>query len=450
MSAVVIKNCHVVTMDAAGSEYSSGYVAVEGNKITAVGAGPVPTAVDAAGARVVDGAGCLVTPGLINTHHHLYQWATRGRAVDSTLFGWLTELYPVWAKIDASLVADSATAALAWLARTGCTTSTDHHYVFPRGGGDVLGATVAAARNVGLRFHPTRGSMDLGASSGGLPPDEVVEDLDQILAATEQAISDFHDPSPGSMVRMGVAPCSPFSVTGELMREAAALARRHQVRLHTHLAESADEDDFCAERFGCTPVEYLDSLDWLADDVWLAHAIHLNDDAIARLAATGTGVAHCPSSNGRLGAGICRTADLVAAGVPVGLGVDGSASNEDSAMLAEAHLAVLMARAVGGPEALSVRGALSLATMGGARVVGRADELGSLEVGKLADLALWRVDGQPHAGVLDPVAALVLGPRPPLALLLVDGQVVVEGDELRTVDEGAVVRAATRAAVALA
>lgn len=449
MTTVVIKNCHVVTMDAAGAEHVSGYVAVDGNLIAAVGAGAVPDSVDVSGARMIDGAGCLLTPGLINTHHHLYQWATRGRAVDSTLFGWLTELYPTWARIDASLVADSATAALAWLARTGCTTSTDHHYVFPRGGGDVLGATVAAARNVGLRFHPTRGSMDLGASSGGLPPDEVVEDLDQILAATEQAISDFHDPSPGSMVRMGVAPCSPFSVTGELMRASAELARRHQVRLHTHLAESADEDVFCAERFGCTPVEYLDSLDWLADDVWLAHAIHLNDAAITRLAATGTGVAHCPSSNGRLGAGICRTADLVAAGVPVGLGVDGSASNEDSAMLAEAHQAVLMARAVGGPEAMTVRGALSLATMGGARVVGRADEIGSLEAGKLADLALWRMDGQPHAGVFDPVAALVLGPRPPLDLLLVNGQVIVQADVLQTLDEAEAVRAATRAAASL-
>ena len=227
--------------------------------------------------------------------------------------------------------------------------------MFPRGGGDVLGATVAAARDVGLRFHPTRGSMDLGASSGGLPPDEVVEDIDAILAATEQAISDFHDPGPGSMLRMGVAPCSPFSVTGELMRAAADLARDRRVRLHTHLAETADEDEFCAERFGCTPVEYLDSLGWLAGDVWLAHGVHLDDAAIARLAATGTGVAHCPSSNARLGAGICRTADLVAAGVPVGLGVDGSASNEESSLLGEVRQAVLMARAAGGPQAMTVR-----------------------------------------------------------------------------------------------
>jgi cytosine/adenosine deaminase-related metal-dependent hydrolase len=447
VSQLVLSGCHVVTMDATRAEHAGGYVVVDGNQIAAVGAGQVPDAY--AGARVVDASGCLATPGLINTHHHLYQWATRGRAVDSTLFGWLTELYPVWARIDEDIVRDAATAALAWLARTGCTTSTDHHYVFPRGGGDVLGATIAAARNVGLRFHPTRGSMDLGASSGGLPPDEVTEDLDEILAGTSQAISAFHDPSPGSMLRMGVAPCSPFSVTGELMTAAAGLARSHGVRLHTHIAETADEDDYCAEHFGCTPVEYLDSLGWLAGDVWLAHGVHLDDAAIARLAATGTGIAHCPSSNARLGAGICRTADLLAAGVPVGLGVDGSASNEESSLLGEAREAVLMARAAGGPQALTVRQSLELATLGGARLVGRSAELGSLEAGKLADVALWRVDGLAHAGIADPVAALVLGARPPLELLLVNGRPVVEQDRLVTVDEPTATAAATRAAARL-
>jgi cytosine/adenosine deaminase-related metal-dependent hydrolase len=451
VTALVLRGCHVVTMDAARAEYASGYIAIDGNRIAAVGAGEVPGPVlgDLADVRTVDASGCLVTPGLVNTHHHLYQWATRGRAVDSSLFQWLTELYPVWARIDEQVVRDAATAALAWLARTGCTTSTDHHYVFPRGGGDVLGATVAAARDVGLRFHPTRGSMDLGASSGGLPPDEVTEDIDTILAATEQAISSFHDPQPGSMLRMGVAPCSPFSVTGELMRAAAGLARDLGVRLHTHIAETADEDEFCAERFGCTPVEYLDSLGWLAGDVWLAHAVHLDDAAIARLAATGTGVAHCPSSNARLGAGICRTADLVAAGVPVGLGVDGAASNEESSLLGEAREAVLMARAVGGPEALTVRGSLELATLGGARLIGRANEIGSLEEGKLADVALWRLDGLAHADVADPVAALVLGARPPLELLLVNGETVIEHDHLVTVDEPRAAAAAARAAATL-
>ncbi len=435
-------------MDGARSEHASGYVAMHGNRIAAVGAGQVPAAFDHA--RVIDAAGCLATPGLVNTHHHLYQWATRGRAVDSTLFGWLTELYPVWARIDEQIVRDAATAALAWLARTGCTTSTDHHYVFPRGGGDVLGATVAAAGAVGLRFHPTRGSMDLGASSGGLPPDEVIEDIDTILAATNAAISAFHDPEPGSMLRMGVAPCSPFSVTGELMRAAADLARDRGVRLHSHVAETADEDEFCAERFGCTPAEYLDSLGWLAGDVWLAHAVHLDDAAIARLAATGTGVAHCPSSNARLGAGICRTADLLAAGVPVGLGVDGAASNEESSLLGEVREAVLMARAAGGPQAMTVRQSLELATLGGARLLGRADDLGSLEAGKLADVALWRIDGLAHAGIADPVAGLVLGARPPLELLIVDGEIVVERDQVVTVDERAAAAAAARAATTLA
>jgi cytosine/adenosine deaminase-related metal-dependent hydrolase len=252
------------------------------------------------------------------------------------------------------------------------------------------------------------------------------------------------------MVRMGVAPCSPFSVTGELMRAAADLARQRGVRLHTHVAETADEGEYCAERFGCTPTEYLESLGWLANDVWLAHAIHLDDAAIARLAATGAGVAHCPSSNARLGAGICRTADLLAAGVPVGLGVDGAASNEESSLLGEVREAVLVARAAGGPRALTVRRSLELATLGGAKLLGRADELGSLETGKLADIALWRVDGSPHAGIADPVAGLVLGARPPLELLIVDGEIVVEHDRVVTVDERAVTAAASRTAAQLA
>lgn len=451
MTALTLSGCYVVTMDSERSEHASGHVVVSGNQIAAVGpgsgTGPGPGS-DGAG-RVIDASGCLATPGLINTHHHLYQWATRGWGVDSSLFGWLTELYPVWTGIDEPIVRDAATAALGWIARTGCSTSTDHHYVFPRGGGDVLGATVAAARDVGVRFHPTRGSMDLGVSSGGLPPDSVVEDLDTVLAATDDAISAFHDPSPGSMVRMGVAPCSPFSVTQELLVAAAELARRRGVRLHTHLAETQDEGEYCAARFGCTPAEYLDSLGWLADDVWLAHCVHLDDAAISRLAAAQAGVAHCPSSNSRLGAGICRTVDLVTAGVPVGLGVDGAASNEESSLLSEVRQAVLMARAVGGPQALTVRQSLELATLGGARLLGRSDELGSLEPGKLADIALWRLDGLQHANIADPVAGLVLGGRPQLELLIVNGEIVVEHDELVRVDERAAAAGAQRAATAL-
>ncbi len=447
MTDFALNGCAVVTVDGRRSEYDRGHVVVAGNRIAAVGPGPVPA--QYRDARQIDATGCLVTPGLVNTHHHLYQWATRGRAVDATLFDWLTELYPVWAGINEEIVRAAATAALAWLARSGCTTSTDHQYIFPRGGGDVLAATIQAARDVGLRFHPTRGSMDLGASAGGLPPDSVVESREEILAATEAAIDRFHDASAGSMLRIAVAPCSPFTVSQELLAEAAELARRRQVRLHTHLAETADEDEYCAEHFGCTPVQYMDALGWLGPDVWLAHAVHLDDAGIARLAATRTGVAHCPSSNARLGAGICRSRDLIDAGVPVGLGVDGAASNEESSLHAEMHQATLVARAAGGPQALTVRQALELATIGGATLLGRDAEIGSLETGKLADLALWRLDTLPHADIADPVAALVLGARPPLDLLAVNGQIVVEQDRLVTVDERDAARAARQAATAL-
>ena len=448
MTATILRGCHVLTMNPCRDEYPGGYVAVVGNRITDVGHGPLPDHLSAA--RMIDASGCLVTPGLVNTHDHLYQWATRGRAVDSGLFGWLTELYPVWAKIDEPVVRAAATGALAWLARTGCTSTMDHHYVFPSGGGDVLGATIEAAATVGLRFHPTRGSMDLGESAGGLPPDAAVEETGAILAATQAAIERFHDPSPDSMLRLGVAPCSPFSVTRDLLTESAALARDAGVRLHTHLAETADEDDYCRERFGCTPAEYLDSIDWLGGDVWLAHAVHLDDAAIGRISATGTGVAHCPTSNARLGAGICRTRALLDAGATVGLGVDGAASNESRSLRGEVSAATSFARATGGAAAMSVREAVELATMGGARVLGRESEIGSLEPGKLADLALWRVDTLPHAGIADPVAALVLGPPPPLELLLVNGEVVVERDRVVTVDERQVADAARRASESLA
>ena len=447
MTSLVMNGCAVVTVNAQRAEYATGHILVDRQRITAVAPGPAPAGLP--GARYVDAAGCLATPGLVNTHHHLYQWATRGMAVDSTLFGWLTELYPVWAGLDEAATHASASAALAWLARTGCTTTTDHHYIFPRAGGDLLAATIEAASTVGLRFHPNRGSMDLGRSAGGLPPDEVVEDADEILAATEAAIGAYHDASPESMLRIAVGPCSPFSVTGRLLAESVELARKRQVRLHTHVAETADEDDYCAEHFGCTPVEYLDSLGFLGSDVWLAHAVHLADDAIARLAATGTGVAHCPSSNARLGAGICRSRDLLDAGVPVGLGVDGPASNEASSLLGEVRAATLLARAAGGPQAMSVRRALEMATMGGARVLGRESEIGSLEPGKLADIALWRLDSLPQAGIADPVAALVLGGPAPLELLLVNGRTVVERDHVQTVDEDAVASAASAAGRAL-
>lgn len=431
-STTVIAGCAVVTMDADRTEHRTGHVVVDGNRISLVQAG-APPVID--GARVIDGNGCLLTPGLVNTHHHLYQWVTRGMAADSTLFDWLTTLYPIWAGIDEHAVNVAARGGLAWLARTGCTLSSDHHYVFPRQGGDVFAASIEAASTVGLRFHPARGSMDLGRSQGGLPPDQVVENKDDALSATQEAISRWHDPGSDAMLQVAVAPCSPFSVTGELMREAAELARRNGVLLHTHLAETLDEDSFCRERFGCSPLEYAESLGWTGSDVWFAHGIHFDDAAVKRLGATSTGVAHCPTSNARLGAGICRTGDLRDAGARVGLGVDGAASNESASLLEEARHALLFARARGGPEALGVRDALELATIGGARVLGRSADLGSIEVGKLADLALWRVDTIAHAGIEDPVAALILGSQPPLELLLVNGRAVVEHDHVLTVDE---------------
>ena len=431
---MILNGCAIVTMDGERNEYSSGHVSIDGNRIVSVGPGIVSAV---PGTTVIDAAGCLATPGLVNTHHHLYQWLTRGLAPDATLFEWLTTLYPIWARIDAGLVHLAATAALARLARSGCTTSADHHYVFPQGSGDVFGAGIVAARDVGLRFHACRGSMDLGRSAGGLPPDHVVEDRDTILAASDAAIDEWHDTSFDAMVRVALAPCSPFSVTGELMRESADLGRKKDVRLHTHLAETLDEADFCEERFGCSPLEYVERLGWSGPDVWYGHGVHFDDAEVGRIGAAGTGVAHCPTSNARLGAGIARTADLRAAGATVGLGVDGAASSEASSVLEEARHAVLFARARGGPDSMKVRAALEMATVGGAAVLGRSAEIGSLEAGKLADLALWRLDTPSHAGITDPVAALLLGSPPPLRLLLVNGRVVVQDDVVQTVDEDA-------------
>lgn len=438
MSALLIDGCAIATVDAAGTEHAEGWLLVEDARITAVGAGappPVP-----AGGRRIDARGCLATPGLVNCHHHLVQWATRGYAQDGTLFEWLTTLYPRWARMDEEVVYGAARAGLAALALSGSSTTTDHHYVFPSGAGDLLGAAIRAADELGVRFHPGRGSMDLGRSSGGLPPDEVVEDRDTVLAATEQAITRWHDPSPDAMVRIAVAPCSPFTVTGELMREAADLARRHGVRLHTHLAETLDEEAFCQERFGMRPVEYLDDLGWLGPDVWLAHCVHLSESEVTRLATAGVGVAHCPSSNGRLGSGIAPVADLLAAGAAVGLGVDGAASNEAGELSIELREALLMARARGGPQALTTRQALALATIHGARCLGRQDDIGSLEPGKLADIAVWRLDGIAYAGIADPVAALVLGAPRHTDTLLVGGRIVVRDGRLQTGDEDAIAR----------
>lgn len=429
---MIVENAAVATVDAQGTEYRNGHVVVDGGVLVAVGDGPAPG--QYTGTRI-DASGCLVTPGLVNTHHHLYQWATRGYAADSTLFEWLVELYPVWGGLDAEITHAAASAGLARLALTGCTTVADHHYVFPRDGGDQMDALVSAVRRVGVRGHLVRGSMDRGESQGGLPPDHLVEDIDAALAGTEAAVDTHHDPSPEARVRIAVGPCSPFTVTERLMVEAAELARRKGVRLHTHLAETLDEERQCLAEFGCTPAEYADKLGWLGDDVWLAHTVHLADDAVRRMGATATGSAHCPTSNGRLGTGIAPARALLDAGAPVGLGVDGAASNESGGLGEELHQALLQARQQGGPQALTTRQALWMATMGGARCLGRDGELGSLEPGKLADLAVWDLRRLGFAGIDDPVAALVLGPRADVRLLLVGGETVVADGQLHSTDE---------------
>ena len=435
MPDLLLTGAAIATVDAAGTEHAVGHVLLRDGVVAAVGPGDAPVALRAGDVRVVDATGCLVTPGLVNTHHHLYQWATRGFAVDEGLFAWLTTLYPLWARLGADDVEAAARAGLARLALTGCTTTTDHHYLHPRDGGDQLAATIAAAATVGLRFSPTRGSMDLGTSAGGLPPDSVVEDVDTVLAATADAVRRHHDPSPGSMVRIGAAPCSPFSVTPDLLRETAAQAAELGIRRHTHLAETADEEEFCARTFGRRPVEVLEDLGWLGPDVWLAHCVHLSDGDIATLARTGSSVAHCPSSNARLGAGMARARDLLDAGVPVGLGVDGAASSEQGGLADELRQMVYTARLRGGPTAMAARDALRAGTSGGAACLGRSAEIGSLEVGKRADVAVWDLTGLGHADLDDPVVALVIGPTPPLRLSTVEGRVVVEDGELRTTSE---------------
>jgi cytosine/adenosine deaminase-related metal-dependent hydrolase len=439
---MVIENCAIATVDGTDTEYASGHLVIAGNRIEAVGPGSAPAGLPDVATRV-DATGHLATPGLVNTHHHFYQWLTRGLAQNSNLFDWLVALYPVWARIDEPMVRAAAQGSLAMMARGGVTTASDHHYVFPRGAGDLLGAEIAAAREIGVRFTATRGSMDRGVSDGGLPPDFAVESAEDALRATERAVRDHHDPAPDAMLRIAVGPCSPFSVSTELMREAATLARRLGVRLHTHGSETVEEEAFCQKLFGMGPTAYFELTGWLGPDVWMAHCVHMTDADLAAFARTGTGVAHCPSSNARLAAGIARVPDMLAAGVPVGLGVDGTASNESGELHTELRNALLVHRL--GPHrerALTARQALRLGTRGGAQVLGRAAEIGSLEPGKLADLVLWKLDGLGHSTIADPVAALVLGPPAPVTLSLVNGVPVVEHGRLRTADEDAIARAA--------
>jgi cytosine/adenosine deaminase-related metal-dependent hydrolase len=431
---------HVLVMDDAGTEHPDGWVLVEDGRVAAVGGGQEPEA-----AERVDLAGAVVTPGLVNTHHHLCQTLTRTRAQQADLFTWLRELYPVWARLDAEAEYAAARTGLAELALSGCSTVFDHQYVFPPGREGLVEAEVRAARELGVRIVASRGSMDLGESDGGLPPDGLVEDADDVLAETERLHDALHEPGGGARVQIAVAPCSPFSVTGRLMEESAALARRLGLPLHTHLAETVEEEEYCRGLHGCTPVEYLERLDWLADDVWCAHCVHLSAADVARFAATGTGVAHCPTSNLRLGAGVAPVRELLDARVRVGLGVDGSASNERSDLSLEVKQALLVARGRGGAVAMTARDALRLATRGGAAVL-RRDDIGSLEAGTCADIAVWRTDGLSFAGADDPVAALVLTAPHRVDRLYVGGDEVVRDGHLVRADEREIAAAHRREA----
>jgi 8-oxoguanine deaminase len=423
-------NAYVVAMDDDGAEHDNGWLLADDGHVRAIGTGARPSA-DA----VVDLKGAIVTPGLVNTHHHLWQNLTRARAQEANLFEWLQALYPVWAAIDEESEYAAARAGLAELALSGCTTVFDHHYLFPPGKRGLLEAEIRAARELGVRIVASRGSMDFGESDGGLPPDSIVEDRDDILAATEAAAALADD----GEVQIAAAPCSPFSVTSELMRESAELARRLGLQLHTHLAETAEEEKFARERFGCTPVEYLESLGWLAEDVWCAHCVHLSDEDVAKFGRHNVGVAHCPSSNMRLGAGIARVRDLLDAGVRVGLGVDGSASNERGDLFLEVKQALLVARVRGGPRALTARDALRLGTRGGAAVL-RRDDIGELAPGKRADFAVWSADALELGGADDPVAGLVLSGPHRVERLYVGGEEIVRDGRLTRADEAEIAR----------
>jgi cytosine/adenosine deaminase-related metal-dependent hydrolase len=420
---MILANCRVVTMDDSDTEHVHGWVRIEDGLIAATGPGEPP-------GEAEDLHGAVVTPGLVNTHHHLYQTLTRARAQQADLFTWLRELYPVWARLDAEMEHAAARAGLAELALSGCSTVFDHHYVFPRGVSGLIEAEIDAARSIGVRFVAARGSMDLGESDGGLPPDTLVEPADAILADTERlaALAD------GDLVGLAVAPCSPFSVTSRLMEESAALARRLGLQLHTHLAETVEENAYCRELYGCTPVEYLERVGWIDGDVWCAHCVHLSDRDVRAFGRAGVGVAHCPTSNLRLGAGVAPVHALLAAGVRVGLGVDGTASNERSDLFGEVKQALLVARGRDGSAALTARDALRLGTRGGAEVLRRAD-IGSLEPGKRADIAVWRTDTLEFGGADDLVANLVLSGPHRVERLLVGGREVVRGGTLVNADE---------------
>jgi cytosine/adenosine deaminase-related metal-dependent hydrolase len=393
----------VATLDGDRRELAGGWVAITDGLVSGVGTGAPPAA-----AVTIDATDCLVTPGLVNAHHHLFQNLTRAYPpmTGKPLFGWLQSLYPLWRSIDPESVYASAWVGLAELALSGCTTSTDHLYLHPRGAGDLLTAEIDAARDVGVRFHPTRGSMSLSEKDGGLPPDDVVGDDDEILAASEEAVARHHDRRHGAMTRIALAPCSPFTVTEALMVRSAELAERLDVRLHTHFAENAEDDEFSLDRFGCRPMEYLERTGWCSDRTWVAHCVMPNAAEIGRLGAAGVAAAHCPSSNLILASGIAPVVDLRAAGVAVGLGVDGSSSADSASLWLEARQAMLLAKLRNGAAAGTARMALELATLGGAACLGRQGELGVIAPGAVGDVAVWDLTGPAFAGALaDPIEA---------------------------------------------
>ena len=429
----------VVTMDAGRAEIAGGDVLIRGGVIAAVGQGLTTSG------EVVSARGCVVTPGLVNTHHHLYQTLTRAvpGGQDALLFGWLKTLYPIWSRFGPEEMRVSALVGLAELALSGCTLSSDHLYLFPNGAR--LEDTIGAAREIGLRFHPTRGAMSIGESDGGLPPDALVEGEGAILNDMARVVDAFHDPSEGAMVRVGVAPCSPFSVSRALMRDAALLARDKGVMLHTHLAENDEDIAYSLARFGCRPGQYAEDLGWTGDDVWHAHCVKLDGSEIDLFARSRTGVAHCPCSNCRLGSGIAPVRAMRDAGVKVALGVDGSASNDAGNLVAEARQMMLLQRVRRGADAMGAREALEIATLGGAQVLGRPD-CGSLEPGKRADIAVWDLSGIEAAGAWDPVAALVFCGPTRVRDLFVEGRQVVRDGHLTTIDLPRVIEHQTRLA----
>ncbi|MGR3636025.1 MAG: 8-oxoguanine deaminase [Shimia sp.] len=427
VTEILIKSAKVVlTMDDARRELSEADVRLRGGQIVEIG-----TDLDSDG-EIVLAQGCVVTPGLVNTHHHLYQTLTRAvpGGQDALLFGWLQTLYPIWSRFGPEEMNISAQIGLAELALSGCTLTSDHLYLYPNGAR--LDDTIDAAKEIGMRFHPTRGSMSIGESDGGLPPDSLVENEAAILNDTIRLIDAHHDASEGAMVRIGVAPCSPFSVSRELMRDAATLARDKGVMLHTHLAENEEDIAYSLEKFGCRPGQYAEDLGWTGEDVWHAHCVKLDGQEIDLFARSQTGVAHCPCSNCRLGSGIAPVRQMRDAGVPVGLGVDGSASNDAGNLVAEARQAMLLQRVSRGADAMSAREALEIATRGGAQVLGRSD-CGQIAVGKRADIAIWDVSGIEAAGSWDPAALLLAGPTR-VKHLFVEGRQVVRDGHVATID----------------